>query len=138
MIIAQRIPVSITAVLSLLLPYSAYALTLPQVVGLFHIAVGLILAFIVILFATAFCVYVARFNTWPSYRDHMIRVMEWALAMLFVLIVVLSIINAIQHYGEIALPVIAFIIIVVVGYFVVRVAAAKKAARPPPRPGQRA
>lgn len=123
------------SVLALMLPQSALALTFPQVVGLFHIAVGLILTFIVLLFITGFAVYVARFNTWPSYRDNMIRVLEWAVVMLFVLLVVLSIVNAIQHHGEVALPIIAFLIIVAVIFIAIRVFATPK--KPPARPNQR-
>lgn len=120
--------------LALMLPQSTSALTFPQVVGLFHIAVGLILTFTVLLFITAFSVYVARFNTWPSYRDHMIRVLEWAVVMLFVLLVVLSIVNAIQHHGEVTLPIIAFLIIVAVIFIAIRVFTAPK--KPPARPAR--
>lgn len=118
--------------LALMLPGSASALTFPQVVGLFHIAVGLILTGIILIFVTGFAVYVARFNTWPSYRDNAIRVLEWAVVMLLVLIIVLSIVNAIQHHGAIALPIISFIIIIVVGFFIIRFVATSK--KPPARP----
>src|SRR3989344_3514338 len=93
------------------LPQTASALTFPQVVGLFHIAVGLILTGIVLLFITGFSVYIARLNTWPSHRDAAIRVLEWAVVMLFVLLVVLAMVNAIQNHGAIALPILAFVVI---------------------------
>lgn len=117
---------------ALLLPESALALTLPQAVGFFHVAVGLIITGIVLLFVTGFCVYVARFNTWPTHRDAAIRVLEWAVVMLFVLVVVLAIVNAIQHHGNIVLPILAFLILIVVAIFAFRVFAA--AAKKPPAP----
>lgn len=120
------------ALFSIVAPSSAGALTLPQTIGFFHIAVGVILTGIVLLFVTGFGVYVARFNTWPTHRDAAIRVLEWAVVMLFVLVVVLAVVNAIQHHGDIALPIIAFLILLLVAFFGIRVfAAAKKA--PPPR-----
>ncbi len=121
--------------MALTLPGSAHALTFPQVVGLFHVAVGFILTGIVLLFVTGFSVYIARLNTWPSYRDSAIRVLEWAVVMLFMLIVVLSLVNAIQHHGEVALPILAFLIIVFVAFFIIRVFATTKKA--PPRPPER-
>lgn len=124
--------VALAVLFASLCPMSAQALTLPQAIGFFHIAVGLILTGIVLLFITGFGVYVARFNTWPTHRDAAIRVLEWATVMLFVLIVVLAIVSAIQHHGDIALPILAFIILIVVAFFAFRVfAAAKKP--PPPR-----
>ncbi|MBI4079736.1 hypothetical protein HY414_00720 [Candidatus Kaiserbacteria bacterium] len=122
----------VSTVVAVGVPEIALALTFPQVIGLFHIAVGLILTFIVLFFVAVFSVYVARFNTWPSYRDNMIRAMEWAVVMLFVLIILLSIVNAIQHHGDITLPVIAFLIIIVVAFIVVRIIATSR--KPPVRP----
>lgn len=121
------------ALFTSLFPSSTLALTLPQAIGFFHIAVGLILTGIVLLFITGFGVYVARFNTWPTHRDAAIRVLEWATVMLFVLIVVLAIVNAIQHHGDIALPILAFLIIVVVAFFAIRFFAAARKKPPPPR-----
>ena len=123
----------ISALLVLALPSGAHALTLPQVVGFLHIGVGLILTGVVLLFVTGFSVYVARFNTWPTHRDAAIRVLEWAVVMLFVLVVVLAIVNAVQHHGDIALPILAFLIIVVVGFFIVRYVASAQKKPPPPR-----
>lgn len=117
--------------LALLSPQYTFALTLPQVVGLFHVAAGLILAAIVLLFAIGFATYVARFNTWPSHRDSTIRVLEWALTMLLVYIIVLSLVNAIQRHGRIALPIIALIIIVFLGFYIVRFILSMPPSKPP-------
>lgn len=120
-----------TAVLSgvlapLFFPSNVQALALSQALGLFHIVVGLILAGILLVFAAGLVVYVARFNTWPSYRDAAIRVMEWAVVMLFTLIVALSIIKAIQFHGEIALPILASLVIIVVVFYIARYFATQK------------
>ncbi|OGG58044.1 hypothetical protein A2853_00940 [Candidatus Kaiserbacteria bacterium RIFCSPHIGHO2_01_FULL_55_17] len=112
-------------------PLNASALTLPQVVGLFHIVVGFLLTFTVLIFVVGFSVYVARFNTWPSHRDAAIRGLEWAVTMLFVLLVVLAIINAIQNHGAIALPILAFVVIVAVAVLIIRMAGSG-AKKPPP------
>ena len=125
-----------TLTLSLLAaPLPAAALTLQQVVGLFHIVVGLLLTFIVVLFCATFFIYVARFNTWPSHRESAIRAFEWAVSMLFVLLVILAIVNAVQHHGAIALPILAFVVIVAVIILVAKVwpSAEKKPPTQPPR-----
>ncbi|MBI2610780.1 hypothetical protein HYW60_02500 [Candidatus Kaiserbacteria bacterium] len=133
----RRVIVGTCTVATLFLaPGNVDALTLPQVVGFFHIVVGLVLTGIVLIFVAGFSIYVARFNTWPSYRDAAIRVLEWAIVMLFVLIVVLSIVNAIQHHGSVALPIIAFLIIAVVAFFIIRLIATSKK-KPPASPRER-
>lgn len=130
-----RLPVvTVVALFASLCPMIAQALTLPQAIGFFHIAVGIILTGIVLLFITGFGVYIARFNTWPTHRDTAIRVLEWAVVMLFVLIVVLAIVNAIQHHGNIVLPILAFLILIIVAIVAIfafrTLASAKK--KPPP------
>ena len=124
-----------TALVFLVLPAQASALTFVQFVGLFHVAVGLLLIATLMLFVVSFCVYVARFNTWPTHRDASIRGLEWSVVMLFVLVLLLALARFFQFHSTIALPILAFIIIVVIAIIIVRMAAAKKE-KPPARPGR--
>lgn len=103
-----------------LAPENASALTFVQVVGLFHIVIGLLLTATLLVFAIGITLYVSRINTWPSHRDEAIRVLEWGVVMLFVLILLIALVNFFQRHSGIALPVLAFGIMLVVGFFVLR------------------
>ena len=126
----ERTGVVAFAVFAALVPASAEALTFVQVLGLFHIAVGILLTFTLLLFATGVGVWIARFNTWPSYRETAIRVIEWAIAMLFVLIILLAIVNFFQRHTTRALTLLAFVVIVAAAIFITRMAAQSRA-KPP-------
>lgn len=126
---------TVCAALVLALPTSTSALSFTQTVGLFHVAVGLLLTATLGMFATGVVLWLSRFNTWPSHRDYAIRVLEWAIAMLFMLIILIALVNFFQNHSEIALPIFAFVVIVAVAIIVIRVAIQppKKPAPPPPR-----
>ncbi|OGG80549.1 hypothetical protein A3A39_01520 [Candidatus Kaiserbacteria bacterium RIFCSPLOWO2_01_FULL_54_13] len=132
-----RIPAAIAAIAAMFAfaPTSASALTFVQAIGLFHVVVGLLLAATLIIFATGVGLYIARLNTWPSHRETAIRVMEWAVTMLFVLIILIAIVNFFQRHSTIALTILAFVAIVAVAILIVRVAAQSKKTSAPARPG---
>jgi len=118
------------------MPSPALAFSFVQALGLFHIVFGLLLTFTLLIFGTGLVVYLSRFNTWPSHREAAIVILEWGVAMLFMLVVLLAIVNFFQNHGDIALPILAFIIIVIVAIVIIRVMAApKKSAPPNPREG---
>lgn len=110
----------------LVLPAPASAMTLVQALSVFHLFVGVYLVATLMVFAIGIGVYVARFNTWPSHRDTAIYVMEWGVAMLFVLIALLGIVQFFERHPTIALRILAFALIVVVLYYVLRAAATSK------------
>jgi hypothetical protein len=120
----------------LFVPSGVSALSLPQALGLFHVVVGLLLTATLLLFTTAFCAYLFRFNTWPSNRDETIRAMEWAVAMLFTLILLITIVNLFQNHSAIVLPILAFALVIVAIIVAVRVASKPKepAAKKPSAP----
>jgi hypothetical protein len=112
-----------------LVPQSASALTLIQLMGFFHVAVGLLLTLTILVFITGLGIYFARLNTWPSHRDHAVIVIQWAVVMLFVLLLLVALVNFFQTKPEIALPILAFIIVVAVAITIVRYAASAKGAK---------
>jgi|SRR3989344_4778759 len=128
----SRAPAFLFIVLTALFPSSASALTLTQMVGLFHVVVGILLTFTLLIFATGIGMYIARLNTWPSHRETAIRVLEWAVAMLFVLIVLITIVSLIQRHGAFALVVLAFIVIVGLALLVLRTATQGRKKKAPP------
>ncbi len=94
------------------LPQSASALTLIQVLGVFHLFVGLFLTATLGVFISATAVYMMRFGTWPSYRTTAVEAMRWGVAMLFVLIVLLGIVRWFEGYSGFALTLLAVVVIV--------------------------
>jgi len=121
---------SILGLLAIFTPGSASALTLVQVVGLFYVAVGLLVSFTLGIFVVGVCIWIARFNTWPSHRESAIRILEWAVSMLFVLILLVALVYFIQRHSAIALSVLAFIAVVAVLALIASVAAGAKKKKP--------
>lgn len=111
--------------LAALAPESASALTLKQGVGMFYLFVGLFLTAILLTFASGVFVYFARLGTWPSYRDVAIKVLEWAVAMLFVLIVILGIVRFFFVYTQTAVFLAGVLLIAVAAFYLLRIAAIK-------------
>ncbi|OGG77462.1 hypothetical protein A3B35_02500 [Candidatus Kaiserbacteria bacterium RIFCSPLOWO2_01_FULL_54_24] len=116
--------------LALFAPGSASALTLVQVTGLFYVAVGILVTFTLGIFVWGIGVWIARFNTWPSHRETAIRILEWAVSMLFVLILLIALIYFIQRHSTLALSILAVIAIIAVLILIVSVAAGAKKKKP--------
>src|SRR3989344_1974550 len=117
--------------LALFAPGSASALTLVQISGLFYVSVGILLAFTLGIFVVGIGIWIARFNTWPSHRETAIRILEWAVSMLFVLILLIALVCFIQRHSTIALSILGFIAIIAVLVLIASVAAGAKKKKPP-------
>ena len=124
------------AFFAVFMPTVVSAMTLVQFLGLFHLFVGVYITATLGIFAVGVFVYFARLNTWPSHRDLAIRILEWAVAMLFVLVVLLGIVQFFQTYPSIALTILVVVVVLALLIIIVRAAGAKKKA-PPARPGAR-
>jgi hypothetical protein len=105
-----------------LLPTPASALSLPQIVGLFHIVTGLLLVCTLGIFAVGFGMYIARLNTWPSYRDTAIKVLIWAVTMLFILILFVALVQFIQRHTALAFSIIGVVAILAVIILIAKMA----------------
>ena len=112
-------------------------MTFVQFLGLFHLFVGLYLAVTLGIFALGLFVYFARLNTWPSHRDLAIRILEWAVVMLFVLVVLLGVVQFFQNYPSIALTILVVVLVIIAAILIIRVAVGAKKKAPPARPGAR-
>src|SRR3989338_10083424 len=124
----------IPAALVACMPAIASAMTFVQVLQLFNIFVGAFLNVTILVFCTGVFVYFARLGTWPSHRDQAIQILVWAVAMLFVLVVLLAIVQWFERHTKTALFILAFAMVVVVLGFIIRAAArgggAKKEKKP--------
>jgi len=117
------------AVSSVLMPNTADAMTLVQVAELFNIFVGLVLTMSILIYFGGLGMYFSRLGTWPNNRDVAIKIMEWGVAVLFVLIVILTVVQYFQRYPRIASLVVGGIILlslVAVALYVAAHSGAKK------------
>ncbi|MEK7068815.1 MAG: hypothetical protein AAB947_00365 [Patescibacteria group bacterium] len=113
-----------------LMPQSASAWTIVQVLGLFHIVVGILLVFTLAVFATGVSLWVSRLNTWPSYRETAIITLEWAVAMLFVLILLVALVYFVQRHSATALTILGVIVIIGILIILISIFAGQKEKKP--------
>jgi len=115
---------------SLVVPQSALALSLVEVAELFNIFVGFMLTASLLVFFVGLWVYFTRLGTWPSNRDQGIKIMEWGVALLFVLVVILAVVQFFQKYPKAATAIVASVALLLfiglVFYVAVNTGAKKK------------
>lgn len=90
-----------------------------QIVGIFNIFVGVMLTVALMVYAIGFVMWIIRLGTWPSYRTEAIRVMEWSVAILFTLVVLLGIVQFFQRHPQEATYVLSAVIIIAIIWIVV-------------------
>ena len=105
-----------------LLPGVAFAQALSELTGLFNIFVGLMLTGSILLFATGLVLWFIRRGTYPTYRDEGIELMEWSVAILFVLIVLLALVQFVQMQPWIASFVVGLIVLILIIWYALYVA----------------
>ena len=125
----------VVAALVACMPTVVSAMTFVQVLQLFNIFIGLFLTATILLFCTGVFVYFARLGTWPSHRDQAIKILVWAVGMLFVLVVLLAIVQWFERHTKTALLILAFAIVVVVLGFIIRAAATGGGEKKEKKPG---
>src|SRR3989338_2431657 len=96
-------------------PLVASAQTFSRVLGVFNVFVGLMLTAALLTYATGFIVWVIRLGTWPSYRTEAIKIMEWSVVILFVLVVLLAIVQFFQYHPKEA----GWVVSVIVGLIII-------------------
>ena len=104
--------------------------TLTQMLGLFNVFVGLMLTVALLTYGTGFIMWLCRLGTWPSYRTEAIKIMEWSVVILFVLVILLAIVQFFQYHPREAAFVVSgtvgLIVVGIVVYLVVHSGAEKK------------
>jgi len=97
-------------------PVSAYAqvTAVGRIVGIFNIFVGLMLTVALITYAFGFVMWWIRLGTWPSYRTEAIHLLEWSVAIIFTLTVLLGIVQFFQLHQQAATYVISIIVVLVI------------------------
>lgn len=107
-----------------LLPTIASAQVLSRVAGIFNIIVGLMLVAAFLTYGTGIILWFTRLGVWPSYRDEAIGILEWAVAIMFMLVVLLSLVHFIQAYAVAASFVFGVLIVLGVIWLILKIATA--------------
>ena len=106
--------------LVLALPVCASAeTTFTQAIGIFNVFVGLMLTAALLTYGLGFIVWLCRLGTWPTYRTEAIKIMEWSVVILFVLIVLLAIVQFFQYHPREASYVVSAIVAIIIVWIIV-------------------
>lgn len=120
------------APLALALPAFALAGTSPaastgtswmQAIGVFNVFVGLMLTLAILTYGLGFSLWLCRLGTWPTYRTEAIKIMEWSVVVLFVLVVLLAIVQFFQYHPRQAAFVVSAIVAIIIVWIIVYLAA---------------
>jgi hypothetical protein len=88
------------------------------IVGLFNIIVGLMLVAALLLMGGGLMLWYVRLGVHPSYRDDAIDLMQWSVAILFVLVVLLWVAQWVQTHKALSMMIIVAAVAALVVYFV--------------------
>jgi hypothetical protein len=88
------------------------------VVGLFNIIVGLMLVAAILFMGGGLALWYVRLGVSPSYRDEAIEMMQWAVSILFVLVVLLWVAKFVQTHKALTMMAIGAVIAAMIVYFV--------------------
>ena len=94
-------------------------MTVDTIVGLFNIFVGAMLVGAFLFMGGGLIVWWIRLGTWPTYRDEAIEYMQWGVAMLFTLVLLLGIAKSVQEHTREVLLLLGAIGAIAVAYALV-------------------
>ncbi len=101
----------------------AGGVTFTQVIGLFNIFVGLMLTVALLTYFLGFFLWLCRLGTWPTYRTEAIKIMEWSVVILFVLVVLLAIVQFFQYHPRQAAFAVSIIVAIIIIWIILYLAA---------------
>lgn len=107
-----------TLVLATPLLVAAQTQTVANIVGVFNVFVGLMLTVALLVYFFGFVLWWTRLGTWPTYRTEAVKVMEWSVAILFSLVVILGIVQFFQRHQQAAGYVISALVIIGIMWFI--------------------
>jgi amino acid transporter len=89
-------------------------------VGLFNVVVGLMLTASILAMCGGLMLWYIRWGPSPSYRDDAIDIMQWGVAILFVLVVLLYVAQFVQENQALVTMVAVVFIVALVAYFIAK------------------
>lgn len=90
-----------------------------QIAGLFYIVVGLTFVSSFLLMGTGLLLWVIRLGTEHTYRDDAIHIMEWSVATLFTLILILGVVEFVQAHTSATLYILSVVIILFLAWLII-------------------
>lgn len=94
-----------------------------QAIGLFNVFVGIMLTAALLTYGVGFVVWLVRLGTWPTYRTEAIKIMEWSVVIMFVLVVLLAIVQFFQYHPREAAFVVSVIVAIIIVGIILYIAA---------------
>lgn len=91
---------------------------LDTVIALFNIVVGLMLVASILFMVGGLALWYVRLGTWPTYRDDAIEYMQWGVAVIFVLVVLLGVAQYVQTHMAVSLMAIGAVLAAAVVYVI--------------------
>ena len=91
---------------------------LSTITALFNILVGLMLVMSILMMLGGLGTWYVRLGTWPTYRDDAIKMMQWGVATLFVLVVLLGVAQYVQTHMAVSMMAVGAVVAAIVVYFV--------------------
>lgn len=105
-------------------PSVAAAQSAAAVAGVFNIFVGLMLVSAFLLFFGGLVIWFIRLGTYPTFRDDAIEYMQWGVAILFVLIILLAAVQFVQNHTGTAMFVLGVVLVGLIAWAILTVASA--------------
>lgn len=93
--------------------------TLATIIALFNILVGVMLTTSIVMMVAGLMVWYVRLGTYPTYRDQAISMMQWGVAILFVLVVLLGVAQFVQTHMSLSMLLIGAVVAAAIAYFVI-------------------
>lgn len=94
-----------------------------QAVGFFNVFVGLMLTAAMLTYGIGLVVWWVRLGTWPTYRTEAIKIMEWSVVILFVLVILLAIVQFFQNHPRAAGYTVSVLVLALVVWAIIVMAA---------------
>ena len=104
-------------------PNAGAGASFAQAIGIFNVFVGLMLTVALFTYGWGFILWVCRLGTWPSYRTEAVKIMEWSVVILFVLVILMAIVQFFQNHPRQATYVVSLIVGVIIIWVIVYLAA---------------
>jgi predicted small integral membrane protein len=114
----QALPLALVLAPSLALA-STTTNVISQIAGLFYIVVGLTVVVATLLMLGGIGMWIVRLGTDETYRNEAIKMMEWAVATLFTLILILGVVEFVQTHTSITLYILSIAIIILLIWVIV-------------------
>ena len=111
------------ALFALVIPEVVSAQAVSQAIGLFNVFVGFMLVAALLAYGIGFVVWLIRLGTWPTYRTEAIKIMEWSVVILFVLVVLLGVVQFFQKHPRAAWYTVSVVVAAIIVWVIVLMAA---------------